>query len=91
MAVLPAILCGQLLLAANPDAAATEPPAPYTPVKASSSQFRCLGRETKLGPLLLPQQITAANQPLLAGPIRLVTEPDLLAGVKGKTLSPSSF
>src|ERR1039457_604346 len=84
MACLPAVLCGQFLLAACPVAGATKPPAPYTSVKASSAQFRCLGRETKLGPLLLPQQITAVNQSLLAGPIRLVTEPDVLAGVKGK-------
>jgi hypothetical protein len=85
IAFLPTILCSQLLLAANPDATANKPPAPYTPVKASSSQFRCLGRETKLGPLLLPQQITAANQPLLAGPVRLVAEPDLLANMKGQS------
>ena len=63
MAFLPAVLCGQLLLAASSDASTTKPPAPYTPVKASSSQFRCLGRGKKLGPLLLPQQITAANRP----------------------------
>ena len=85
IAFLPTILCGQLLLAASPHAGATNPPAPYTPVKASSSQFRCLGRETKLGPLLLPQQITAADQPLLAGPVRLVAEPDLLANMKGQS------
>src|ERR1035441_7749435 len=84
MAFLPAVLCGHLLLAAGPEAAAAKPPAPYISVKASSSQFRCLGRETKLGSLLLPQQIIAAHQPLLAGPVRLVTEPDVLAGVKGK-------
>src|ERR1035438_3026377 len=84
MACLPAVLCGQFLLAASPVAGATKPPAPYTSVKASSAQFRCLGRETKLGPLLLPQQITAVNQSLLAGPVRLVTEPDVLAGVQGK-------
>ena len=33
----------------------------------------------------MPQQITAANQPLLAGPARLVTEPDVLADAKGKS------
>jgi hypothetical protein len=84
MACLSAVLCGHLLLATGPEAAAARPPAPYTSVKASSSQFRCLGREIKLGPLLLPQQIIAAHQPLLAGPVRLVTEPDVLTGVKGK-------
>src|ERR1039458_6629749 len=84
IALLPVVVCSHLLLAASPVAGATKPPAPYISVKASSSQFRCLGRETKLGPLLLPQQIIAAHQPLLAGPVRLVSEPDVLAGVKGK-------
>ena len=84
IALLPVVVCSHLLLAVGLDAAAVKPPAPYTPVKASGAQFRCLGRETKLGPLLLPQQITAAKQPLLAGPVRLVTEPDVLAGIKGK-------
>ncbi|HOX55393.1 MAG TPA: DUF6067 family protein [Candidatus Paceibacterota bacterium] len=77
--LLPTLLCGYPLLAASPDL-----PAPYTPVKASSSQFRCLGRETDLGKLLLPRQIVAAGQPLLAAPVRVVTEPDVLAGLKGK-------
>ena len=85
MAFLPAVLCGHLLLAADPDHGATKPPAPYTPVKASSSQFSCLGRKTELGALLLPEEIDAAGQPLLAAPVRLVTEPDVLAGAKGKS------
>ena len=63
-----AVLCGLCLLVLGLRAGGAAPPAPYTPVKASSSQFRCLGRETKLGPLLLPEQITAAGQPLLARP-----------------------
>jgi hypothetical protein len=75
--LLPALLCGHLVFAASP-------PAPYTPVKASSSEFRCLGRKTDLGALLLPKQIYAAGQPLLAAPARIVMEPDLLAGAKGK-------
>ena len=79
------LLPGQLLLGASANGVTAKPPAPYTPVKASSSQFGCLGRETKLGPLLLPQQITAANQSLLAAPVRLVAEPDVLADVKGKS------
>lgn len=82
---LPAVLSAHLLLAAGPDGGAAKPPAPYTPVKASSSQFRCLGRKAELGALLLPKQIVAAGQPLLAGPVRIVTEPDVLAGAKGKT------
>ena len=85
LALLPAVLCARLLCAANPDGTATQPPAPYTPVKASPSKFSCLGRKTALGSLLLPKQIHAAGQPLLAGPVRLVTEPDVLAGVKGKS------
>jgi hypothetical protein len=85
LAFLPAVLCGHLLLAASPDGGVAKPPAPYTPVKASSSQFRCLGRKTELGALLLPQQIYAVGQPLLAGPVRIITEPDVLAGLKGKS------
>ena len=84
MAFLPAVLCGLFLLAGGPEAGGAVLPTPYTPIQASGSQFRCLGRETKLGPLLLPQQITAAGQPLLAGPVRIVTEPDVLAGAKGR-------
>lgn len=79
-----ALLPGRILLGADTKGSAAKPPVPYIPVKASNSQFRCLGRETKLGPLLLPQQITAANQPLLTGPVRLVAEPDILADLKGK-------
>ena len=52
-------------------------PKPYTPVKASKSEFRCLGRTTDLGPLLLPAQITAAGKPLLASPIEFTSEPPL--------------
>lgn len=84
MAFVPAVLCGQLLLAASPDGSPTKPPSPYTAVKASSKQFRCLGRRMELGALLLPKQIFASGQPLLAAPVRLVTEPDVLAGLKGK-------
>ena len=85
MAFLPVVLCGHLVFATTQDGGNGGLPVPYTPVKASRLQFRCLGRETKLGPLLLPQQITAAGQPLLAAPVRLVTEPDVLGGAKGKS------
>ncbi len=80
---LSAVLWGQLVWAAGPGGT-IKPPAPYTPVKASSSEFRCLGRRTELGALLLPKQIHAANQPLLSAPARIVMEPDLLVGAKGK-------
>jgi hypothetical protein len=83
-AVLPAILCGQLLLAESQEGDIAKPPAPYTRVKASNSQFRCLGRKTELGALLLPKQIFSAGQPLLAAPMRLVTKPDLLSDLQGK-------
>ena len=52
MVLLLALLPGRILQGADMKGSAAKPPAPYTPVKASSSQFRCLGRETKLGPLL---------------------------------------
>ena len=55
-------------------------PQPYTPVKASPRGFRCLGRFTRLGPMLLPTQITAAGNHLLTAPVRLVTEPAALFG-----------
>ena len=84
LVLLPAVLCGQLAFAAGPGVGASKPPAPYTPVKASTSEFRCLGRKTELGGLLLPKQIYAAGQPLLAAPARIVMEPDLFAGAKGK-------
>ena len=51
-------------------------PSPYTPVKASATEFRCLGRTTKLGPMLLPTQITSAGESLLASPVRLVSDPE---------------
>lgn len=73
------------VLAAEAGVFASAPPKPYTPVKASPSAFLCLGRKTELGSLLLPTQITSAGQPLLAGPIRIVTEPDFLAGAIGKS------
>ncbi len=85
MTFLSVLLFSQLLLEAAPENPASKPPAPYTPVKASSSKFRCLGRKADLGELLLPKQIYAAGEPLLASPVRIVMEPDLLAGVKGES------
>lgn len=55
-------------------------PAPYTPVKASAREFRCLGSKTSLGPMLLPTQITAAGKPVLRAPIRIAP----LDGLTGK-------
>ena len=63
---------------------AAEPPKPFTPIKATPKEFRCLGRVMELGDLLLPAQITAAGQPLLAAPIRIFSEPNILSAVTGK-------
>ena len=41
------------------------------PGKGVSSEFGCLGRVTRLGVMLLPQQINAAGQPLLTSPVYL--------------------
>jgi hypothetical protein len=79
----PAFLCA--LLVAEAAVFGETPPAPYTPVKASASTFRCLGRKTELGALLLPRQILSAGQPLLAGPVRIITEPNVLNGARGKS------
>jgi hypothetical protein len=38
-----------------------------------------------LGALLLPKQIVSGGEALLAGPIRIVTAPDVLAGARGKS------
>ena len=63
---------------------AAEPPGPFTAVKATRREFGCLGRETKLGLFLLPAQVTAAGRPVLAGPVRLVSEPDVFAAARGR-------
>ncbi len=62
---------------------ASEPPKPFTPVGATAKEFLCLGRKTELGNLLLPAQITAADQPLLASPVRIVSEPDIFSALSG--------
>jgi hypothetical protein len=59
-----------------------EPPKPFTPVEATLGEFRCLGRVTALGNENLPSQITAAKQPLLAAPIRLFSDPDVIDTAK---------
>jgi hypothetical protein len=63
---------------------ATEPPNPFTPVKATIHRFACLGREIQLGGLLLPSQVIAAGRPVLSGPVGLVSEPDVLSTAKGR-------
>lgn len=59
-------------------------PRPYSPVTAKAAEFSCLGRTARLGAMLLPQQISSAGQPLLAAPVRIVSEPDILAGLTGR-------
>ena len=73
-----------LLLARGEGMLASEPPKPFTPVQATTREFGCLGRKTELGNFLLPAQITAADQPLLAEPIRIVSDPDIFPAMKGK-------
>ncbi len=63
--------------------AAAQVPKPYTPVRSTATDFSCLGRSAKLGPMLLPSQIMSAGKPLLTGPVRLVSEPDVFSGVVG--------
>ncbi|MBN1488330.1 MAG: hypothetical protein JXA69_00305 [Phycisphaerae bacterium] len=58
-------------------------PAPYVAVKATPTQFESLGRETRLGGMLLPEQIGAAGRPVLAAPVRIVAEPAGLDGLDG--------
>ncbi|MCX6376508.1 MAG: DUF6067 family protein, partial [Armatimonadetes bacterium] len=75
---------GCILMVLSSQATASVP-APYTPVKASAREFRCLGRTTALGPMLLPTQITAAGKSLLRSPIRIITEPSsAMDGITGK-------
>ena len=52
---------------------------------ASPTQVRSLGRATRLGPMLLPTQITSAGKNLLASPVRLITTPaSALEGLSGE-------
>src|SRR5579884_3081298 len=74
-----------LFLAARPaDISAAEPPKPFTPVKATTREFDCLGRKTSLGNFLLPVQITAADKALLASPVHLFSQPDIFANTEGR-------
>ncbi|HZQ46850.1 MAG TPA: glycoside hydrolase domain-containing protein [Verrucomicrobiae bacterium] len=61
---------------------AAVPPKPFTPVKATSKEFSCLGRKTALGNFLLPAQITATGKSLLAGPVRFFSQPDIFSEMK---------
>src|SRR5947209_3923614 len=59
------------------------PPPLFTAVEVTAERFSCLGRETELGDFLLPKHVTAAGEPVLASPARLVSEPNLLGGLHG--------
>jgi len=70
---------------AAPSSAHASVPAPYTRVGASANQFRCLGRTTRLGPMLLPTQISSGGKSILASPIHLAIEPaSALEGLSGE-------
>ncbi len=80
-----ALIATSILLIALSSTGWTAVPKPYTPVKATSKSFRCLGRDTSLGAMLLPQQITAAGKPLLASPIRITADPAAsMSDIKGQ-------
>lgn len=57
---------------------------PYTVIEATADMFRCLGREIKLGSMLLPEQVVSASQPLLAGGVCILAEPAALEMLKGR-------
>ncbi|MEO7300039.1 MAG: glycoside hydrolase domain-containing protein [Verrucomicrobiota bacterium] len=73
-----------LLITSAASVCASAPPKPFTPVKATTKEFRCLGRTTTLGDFLLPTQIIAAEKSLLASPVRIFSEPDIFSAMKGK-------
>lgn len=78
-------MASSILLIALSSAGWTAVPKPYKPVKATSKSFACLGRETGLGDMLLPQQITAAGKSLLSAPIRITADPAApMSGLKGQ-------
>lgn len=64
-------------------ASAAPPPSPFTPVEITAQRFTCLGRVTEFGDFLLPKQATAGDRPVLASPVRLVTEPNVLDDLRG--------
>jgi hypothetical protein len=76
--------CAALLLLAGVRELFATPPKPFTPVEVTTNEFRCLGRTTELGKFLLPAQITAAEESLLASPIQIVSEPDIFSAIKGR-------
>ena len=71
--------CGQ------PGRRRTKPPAPYTPVKAPVRSSAASGGKRNWARCCCRSKSYAAGQPLLAGPVRIVAEPDVLAGAKGKS------
>jgi hypothetical protein len=56
---------------------------PYTPMQVKGQTLGCLLRDYELGGLGLPAQVTAMDEPLLAGPIRFFAgaDPDALSDV----------
>lgn len=74
-------LCFSVTVFASATEPANSPPKPFTPVVAADNQFNCLDRSTALGAFLLPNQVTSAEKSLLAGPVRLVAEPDVIGGL----------
>src|SRR4051794_35687247 len=71
-------LASSILVSAAP------PPPPFTAVQVTAERFECLGRASNLGEFLLPTQVIAASQPVLASPVRLVAEPNFLEGLHGR-------
>src|SRR3954447_20607335 len=66
---------GLILLCQGFIASAASPPKPFTPVHATPSEFRCLGRAVALGNLLLPAQIKAADGNILSSRIEVLADP----------------
>ncbi len=59
-------------------------PAPYTPLRCSTTEFRCLGRTVKLGKMLLPTQAVAAGRNVLGAPVAVVADAGALDGLHGR-------
>lgn len=68
---------------------AGEPIAPYKAVTATRDTFACLGSKVELGPMLLPAHVTAGQHDVLAAPVQLFGEPDVLANVHGSAGLPN--
>src|SRR5690349_9080180 len=64
-----------LILSTHAFVAVAAPPKPFTAVRATSTEFRCLNRTVALGKLLLPAQIKAADGDLLSSPVEVLADP----------------